>query len=74
MKIFTQILSAGLIIFLMSILSYREVSAQFDPDKNKEFVLTFLPNYHNNWYSEVSSEARGDSIFIFIYAEVPTTG
>ena len=47
-------------------------SAELDLTKNKEFILTFLPNYHNNWYS--LSERRGDSIYIFIYAAVPTTG
>ena len=40
--------------------------------KGNEFIATFLPNYHNNWNSEKSEEKYGDSVYIFIYAELKT--
>lgn len=56
------------------IFSINSLFAEIDTTKNKDFVLTFLPNYHNNWNDNDTYLSRGDSIYIFIYAEVPTKG
>jgi hypothetical protein len=70
-KIFTYLLASA-VIFIMLISTSFEVKSELDITKNKEFILTFLPNYHNYWYEELFS--RSDSIYIFIYAAIPTKG
>ena len=69
---FTKFLKLIISFALFMLFVQSNSFADLDITKNKEFILTFLPNYHNNWYS--LSERRGDSIYIFIYAAVPTTG
>jgi hypothetical protein len=39
--------------------------------KGTDFWLTFLPNYHNNWYSP---QRYMDSLYIFITSSEPTGG
>ncbi len=57
-----------------SLFSLNNLYSEIDTTKNKEFILTFLPNYHNNWSESIPSFSLRDSIYIFIYAEVPTKG
>ncbi len=45
---------------------------QSDEVKGKEFIATFLPNYHNQWNDTDSKLKLGDSIYLFIYSEKPT--
>lgn len=65
-----------LLILAFSLLCIFKTNLHADLDitKNKEFILTFLPNYHNMWYSTNPATANEDSVYIFIYAEVPTKG
>lgn len=71
---FTKFLKLIFSFALLMLLMQSNSKADLDITKNKEFILTFLPNYHNNWNSNIPSERRGDSVYIFIYAAVPTTG
>lgn len=44
-------------------------------DNAREFILTFLPNFHNNRQSASEHLRRGDSLYIFIYADTePSSG
>lgn len=63
-----------IITTVMLLFSNSNLQSELDTTKNKEFILTFLPNYHNYWYDSDQRLSRGDSIYIFIYAEVPTKG
>ena len=45
-----------------------------DSTKNREFILTFLPNFHSAYRSQNASLRLGDSISIFIYSSEPTKG
>jgi len=45
-----------------------------DDSKGKEFWLSFMPNFHNNVESPDPAIKFGDSLYIFINAEQPTTG
>ena len=72
----------NILIILISIFSFLEVCpilAQGGGNsKGKEFWLTFIPNIHRGVGSIPGSpadlERRSDSLYIFIAAEVPTTG
>ena len=72
----------NILIILISIISFLEVCpilAQGGGNsKGKEFWLTFIPNIHRGVGSIPGSpadlERRSDSLYIFIAAEVPTTG
>jgi hypothetical protein len=74
MKIIVRYLIYIMIFAAIFAASVSESKCDLDITKNKEFILTFLPNYHNNWYSNVERLFRGDSIYIFIYAALPTKG
>ncbi|MBX3044122.1 MAG: T9SS type A sorting domain-containing protein [Candidatus Kapabacteria bacterium] len=74
MKIYYKILKYLLAVLLITIGFSSDLKADLDITKNREFILTFLPNYHNNWNSNTPSLIRRDSVYIFIYAEVPTKG
>ncbi len=71
-----------ILIILISILSLLEVCPILaqggGSSKGKEFWLTFIPNIHRGVGSIPGSpadlERRSDSLYIFIAAEVPTTG
>ncbi len=74
MKTFLKFI-LNIFILISVFFSFSNVSkCDIDTTKNKEFILTFLPNYHNNWRSFEPRLQLGDSIYIFIYAEVPTKG
>lgn len=49
------------------------LKADFD-SKGKEFWLSFMPNFHNNAESSDPDIRLGDSLYIFINSEKPTTG
>ena len=68
---FTKFLKLIISFALFMLFVQSNSFADLDITKNKEFIMTFLPNYHNNWNTP---DRRGDSIYIFIYAAVPTTG
>jgi len=53
------------IFFSSSLLKSDEV-------KGKEFLATFLPNYHNQWNTPDARYKLGDSIYLFIYSENQT--
>lgn len=74
MKKTYKFLLRALILAVLFCIIQNKASAELDLTKNKEFILTFLPNYHNYWTSMSPSLSKGDSIFIFIYAEIPTKG
>lgn len=66
-------------IFLLAYLFFcsKFLLAQLDitlDSKGTDFWLAFLPNYHNFYYSDNSTEKYGDSLFIFIAASEPTNG
>lgn len=71
-----------LLIIVLSILTFLEVSPMLaqggGSSKGKEFWLTFIPNIHRGVGalpgSPADLERRSDSLYIFIAAEVPTTG
>ncbi len=42
--------------------------------KGKDFWLTYLPNYHNYFYETDNKFKLGDSLYIFITSEKPTSG
>jgi len=71
-----------ILIILISIISFLEVypilAQGGGNSKGKEFWLTFIPNIHRGVGSIPGSpadlERRSDSLYIFIAAEVPTTG
>jgi hypothetical protein len=49
-------------VYAPSLLADNEV-------KGTDFVITFIPNYHNNW---TEGDYTSDSIYVFIFAEVDT--
>ncbi len=61
-------------MFLYFAANVSNLKAELDITKNKEFYLTFLPNFHNNWTNPTDRLRKGDSIYIFIYAALPTKG
>ncbi len=71
MKNAYKFLSRVLILIFVFCFIQNNASSELDLTKNKEFILTFLPNFHNPGDSTFS---KSDSIFIFIYAEIPTKG
>ncbi len=42
--------------------------------RGTDFWFTFLPNYHNNYYENVTSLKFGDSLYVFVAAAEPTRG
>jgi hypothetical protein len=63
-------LSIIIVIILSTIASF----SQDVQSKGKDFWLTFLPNYHNNAFSTDLRQRNGDSLYIFITSDVPTSG
>jgi hypothetical protein len=45
-----------------------------DDSKGREFWLSFMPNFHNNVENPDPAKKYGDSLYIFINAEEPTSG
>jgi len=61
-----------LIAVFVVLLNPQQVKTQ---DFGRKFILTFLPNFHNNRQSTSEHLRRGDSLYIFIYADTePSTG
>lgn len=66
-----------LYIFLITFaicLSSLEAQPQIEDSKGTDFWVCFLPNYHNNKFSSSSMQKYGDSLYLFIVADVPTKG
>ncbi|MFM7340086.1 MAG: hypothetical protein ACKO2H_08235 [Bacteroidota bacterium] len=71
------ILRYFLVLFCLS--SFTSALSQVGgTSKGKEFWLTFIPNIHRGVGalpgSQDDQERRSDSLYIFVAAEVPTTG
>ncbi|MFA6571543.1 MAG: IgGFc-binding protein, partial [Bacteroidota bacterium] len=70
-QIFLIIISA---ITLGNVLKIQAQTEYFDT-KGTDFWLTFIPNYHNNQFFDSNPFLKyGDSLYIFINADEPTTG
>lgn len=72
MKAIYIILGAFLLLFSFTN-SPAEVEIYLD-SKGTDFWFTFLPNYHNNYYSPSQALRLGDSLYIFMASNEPTTG
>ncbi|MFC2130859.1 T9SS type A sorting domain-containing protein [Bacteroidota bacterium] len=73
-KIFKNIFKS-IIICILAVINLHAQSGQIVFDsKGTDFWLAFLPNYHNYISSSYPSLSRGDSLYIFIVAEAPTSG
>lgn len=60
------------ILFLFVVLGsnlYSEITSA-----GNDFWITFMPNYHNNKFSQIESKKYADSLFIFIGANKATKG
>jgi len=53
--------------------SQPQGTIEFD-SKGKDFWLAFLPNFHNNITSGNDIFQKGDSLYIFVVADEPTSG
>lgn len=63
------------IVLLIAIIPGIPLKAQEIIDsKGKEFWLAFLPNYHNFQYEIDEKRQLGDSLYIFITCDKPTSG
>lgn len=60
-------------IIMFTFLLGVTLKADFN-SKGKEFWLSFMPNFHNNAESADPELRLGDSLYIFINSEKPTTG
>ncbi len=58
---------------LFPCLLFSQIEISLD-SRGKDFWLTFLPNYHNNYRSSDPRQRFGDSLFIFIESQEPTRG
>lgn len=59
-------------IFIILTFIISSSISRTDEVKGREFIATFLPNYHNNWYEPDDRYRLGDSVYLFIYAEKAT--
>ncbi len=65
----------GLSIVVVMLLSGLNISFGAEEDNGRKFYMTFLPNYHNNKWSDLPQLKYGDSLYVIIYADVePTNG
>ncbi len=72
MKKHPELIALIVIGFLIGFFNPQRVKTQ---DNAREFILTFLPNFHNNRQSPFEHLRRGDSLYIFIYADTePSSG
>ncbi|MFP4528554.1 MAG: T9SS type A sorting domain-containing protein [Candidatus Kapaibacterium sp.] len=65
-----------MLLFSITIFSVSDLAAQEDTfdTKGRDFWLGFPPNFHNNRHSPDLYQRYGDSLYIFIVADKPTTG
>ncbi len=68
-----------LLAVIITIFPYGSLFSQGKPvpwdSKGTDFWFTFLPNYHNHFNANQSPVLQyGDSLYIFVAADVPTTG
>ncbi len=66
--------SVSLILISFLALSNSLSQSEYFDTKGKEFWFAFPPNYHNHFYSSHPELSRGDSLYVFIMAEAPTSG
>ncbi len=69
-KLLIQIFSLIIVLLLCG----QNLFADELDSKGKDFWITYLPNYHNNRYSDVPELQLGDSLYIFINSEQKTSG
>jgi len=64
------------LFIILLILGFSNLDAQIEDIKGTDFWLTFPPNYHNNKYAYNANDKQkyGDSLYLFIVADVPTNG
>lgn len=66
-------LLATILILIQFNPSFAKIEIVKD-SRGTDFWLTFLPNYHNNYYANNARLKFGDSLFVFIAAAEPTRG
>ncbi|MCO5251220.1 MAG: T9SS type A sorting domain-containing protein [Candidatus Kapabacteria bacterium] len=65
----------GLNIVVVMLLSGLNISFGDESENGRKFYMTFLPNFHNNKWSQEQQLKYGDSLYIIIYADTePTNG
>ena len=62
------------LLFLLVFAKQANSQEIYFDSKGTDFWLTFLPNYHNYKYSGDPSLKYGDSLYIFITSDEPTSG
>lgn len=60
-------------VFVLNVSLFAKLEVIKD-SRGTDFWFTFLPNYHNNWYSPDNRLKYGDSLYIFIASTEPTKG
>jgi hypothetical protein len=66
-----------LLFFIIFFANFSHLISKIDIVKDSrgtDFWLTFLPNYHNNYYERDPKLKYGDSLYIFIASQEPTRG
>lgn len=63
-----------IVILFILMCSDNSSAVEYSDSRGKDFWLTYIPNYHNNKNVTDLKLKFGDSLYIFISAEVPTTG
>jgi len=55
-------------------IGFSNLDAQIEDSKGKDFWLTYPPNFHSNKFEDDERKKYGDSLYLFIVADVPTNG
>ncbi len=55
-------------------LGFSNLDAQIEDSKGKDFWLTYPPNFHRYKFDNDERRKYGDSLYLFIVADVPTNG
>jgi len=59
---------------ILLLLGFSNLDAQTEDSKGKDFWLTYPPNFHRYKFDNNESRKYGDSLYLFIVADVPTNG
>lgn len=62
------------LFIVLLLFGISNLDAQIEDSKGKDFWVTFPPNFHNNKLSPTTEKKYGDSLYLFIVADVPTNG
>jgi hypothetical protein len=71
-RIFNLRILLIVVLFLMNL--SNSFSIDYPSSRGKDFWLCYLPNFHNNAYAGDIKQKNGDSLYIFITSDVPTSG